>query len=71
LYQLYQKNDMNSQREFFQLNSHVPNHTKESNVDYILINGNCVNGFIARDGGLLLNERLKFICWFLSLYESI
>jgi hypothetical protein len=46
---------MNSQRDFSQFNYYTPNHTKQSNTNYIPINGHYINGFIAGDGCLTLS----------------
>lgn len=56
------KNGMNNQREFSKLEYYAPNHTKESNIGYIPINGHYVNGFIAGDGCLALNLSKKNFC---------
>jgi LAGLIDADG endonuclease len=49
------KNNMNTQRDFSQYNNYTPNHTKQSNTNYIPINGHYINGFIAGDGCLTLS----------------
>jgi hypothetical protein len=50
---------MNTGREFPIDVSYSPNHTKESNIDYITMDGHYVNGFIAGDGCLSINLKGK------------
>lgn len=48
---------MNSYREF--LGEYYPNHTSENSSEYIPIDGNYINGFIAGDGCLAFNTKDK------------
>jgi LAGLIDADG endonuclease len=45
------------------------NHTKENNIDYILLNGHYINGFIAGDGSLILNLGKLFGTMHLSISQ--
>jgi hypothetical protein len=47
---------MNTQRDFSPFNHYTPNHTKQSNTNYITLNGHYINGFIAGDGCLTLSR---------------
>jgi hypothetical protein len=63
------KRGMNTQRDFSQFNSYTPNHTKESNINYIPLNGHYVNGFIAGDGCLTLDMGKHFGSMHLSISQ--
>lgn len=54
------KNSMNSYREFTR--DYCPSHTIYSNPNYIPINGDYINGFIAGDGCLALNIKDVNFC---------
>ena len=62
---------MNSCREFSS-NYYSPNHTKESNINYILINGHYINGFIAGDGclGLDMGKHFAYMCLSISQHKN-
>lgn len=60
---------MNTQRDFSQFNSYSPNHTKESNINYVPINGHYINGFIAGDGCLTLDKGKHFGSMHLSISQ--
>ena len=63
---------MNSQRDFSKFNYYTPNHTKQSNTNYIPINGHYVNGFIAGDGCLFLSTgNNHFATMHLSISQHI
>jgi len=63
---------MNSQRDFSKFNYYTPNHTKQSNTNYIPINGHYVNGFIAGDGCLFLSTgNNDFATMHLSISQHI
>jgi hypothetical protein len=65
------KMGMNSHREFSQLNYYAPNHTKESSIDYIPIDGHYINGFIAEDGCLALHTGKHFGTMYLFISQHI
>jgi hypothetical protein len=50
---------MNKNREFTE-EYYSPKHTKDNNIDYILLDGHYINGFIAGDGSLMLHQGTKF-----------
>ena len=63
---------MNTGREFPVDVYYSPNHTKESNIDYIPINGHYINGFIAGDGCLSLNLKgRRFSYMYLNISQHI
>jgi hypothetical protein len=64
--------NMNSSRKYFTSTYYSPSHTKEDNKDYIPINGNYINGFIAGDGCLSINLKGKrFGLMYLSIGQHI
>jgi hypothetical protein len=63
------KKGMNSCREFPSSNYYSPDHTKESNINYIPINGHYINGFIAGDGCLTLDMGKHFGYMHLSISQ--
>jgi hypothetical protein len=63
---------MNTGREFPVDVYYSPNHTKESKMDYVPLNGHYVNGFIAGDGCLSLNLKgSRFGYMYLSIGQHI
>ena len=63
---------MNTGREFPVGAYYSPNHTKESNIYYMPINGHYINGFIAGDGCLSINLKgRRFGYMYLSIGQHI
>jgi len=60
--------NMNKGRKFTNVDF-SPNHSKENNIEYIPINGNYINGFIAGDGCLSLHMTKNFGTMTLSINQ--